>query len=341
MSSRKLLVGCMMLVLALDCAQAAPTVRIKDIATFKGVRENQLLGVGLVTGLAGRGDAASSELLKKVLANLVANFGFNVDPGDIRSRNCAVVTVSCEVPPFLRAGERVGVRVSSIGDARSLEGGILLQTILQAANGLSYAVAAGQILPAGGQDSPRTAATVGRIPDGAIVERDILSEFVDNGKVSILLRNPDFITASAVAEAVRSAFPDAEVASADAALIEVGIPAERRADPIGFIAELEAVTVNPGTSGKVVIDADSGIIIFGEEVKIGKVAVSYGGVKVSTPGYYREQAPESRQVVIEETATVEQLVDILQEIGMETEIIIGLLRAIDRAGSLYGRLIVM
>lgn len=339
MSCRKLMIGFLLLLLAAD-AQAAPAVRIKDIATLKGVRENQLMGVGLVTGLAGRGDSAGSELLKTALANLVANFGFNVGAADIRSRNCAVVTVSCEVPPFLRAGERVSVRVSSIGDARSLNGGLLLQTVLQAANGESYAVAQGQILPDKGADAQRTA-TVGRIPDGAIVERDILSEFVDNGTVSLLLRNPDFVTASSVAEAIRLAFPDIAVASADAALIEVRIPEERVSDPIGFIAELESVSVTPAASGKVVIDAATGIIIFGEEVKIGKVAVSFQDVQVSTPGYYRDTTPGSRQVLVEETATVEQLVRILQEIGMETEIIIGLLRAIDRAGSLYGQLIIM
>jgi flagellar P-ring protein precursor FlgI len=343
LSCRKLIAGCMLLA-TLASAQATPTVRIKDIATLKGVRENQLMGVGLVTGLAGRGDSASSQLLKNALANLVANFGFNVDADDIRSRNCAVVTVSCEVPPFLRAGERVNVRVSSIGDARSLQGGVLLQTALQAANGQSYAVAQGQILAVAGADAQRaTTPTVGRIPGGAMVERDIISEFISDGTVSLLLRNPDFVTASSVAGAIRQAFPDIAVGSADAALIEVRIPEERIADPISFIAELESINVTPAASGKVVIDAATGIIIFGEQVRIGKVAVSYQGVKVSTTGYYQDRAADngSRHVLVEETATVDQLVGILQEIGMETEIIIGLLRAIDRAGSLYGQLVVM
>lgn len=341
MSCRKLIIG-FLLLSALGNAQATPTVRIKDISTFGGVRENQLMGIGLVTGLAGRGDSSNSELLKKALSNLVANFGFNVEAGDIRSRNCAVVTVSCEVPPFLRAGERFSVRVSSIGDARSLSGGVLLQTALVAANGVNYAVAQGPILPPAGGNGQRTlTATVGRIPDGAIAERDIISEVVSDGMVSILLRNPDFVTASSVAEAIRQAFPDIAVTSADAALIQVRIPEERIADPISFIAELESVNVTPAASGKVVIDAATGIIIFGEQVRIGKVAVTYEGVNVSTQSYFQDTSADSRHVLVEETATVDQLVGILQEIGMEIEIIIGLLRAIDRAGSLYGELIVM
>ena len=168
----------------------SPTVRIKEIAALKGVRENQLLGIGLVTGLAGKGDSSGSVLLKKALANLIGNFGFEIDPGDIKSKNSAVVMVSTEVPPFARPGERVDLSISSIGDAKSLAGGILLQTSMKAADGQVYAVAQGKVFVGGALDGVKT---VGTITGGAIVEKEILSEFIVDGRIAVVLRDPDFV----------------------------------------------------------------------------------------------------------------------------------------------------
>jgi flagellar P-ring protein precursor FlgI len=319
-------------------ALGAPTVRIKDIATLSGVRENQLLGIGLVTGLAGRGDSSNSALLQKTLSNLMASFGFQIDPQDIRSKNCAVVMVSSEVPAFARAGERVDLSVSSIGDARSLEGGILLQTNLQAANGEVYAVAQGRLVTA---TAAGTTKTVGTVPKGAIVERDIISRFVQENRISMILRNPDFVTANTVAQAVRAQFEGIQVQTLDASLIEVEIPEPRRTDVVSFISELESLTITPDVAGKVVIDSVSGVIIVGENVRIGKVAVSYKSIKVSvgTSVWDEEDAPTN--FVMEETASVDDLISTLRTVGLEAEVILGIMQAIDRAGALYGRLIVL
>jgi flagellar P-ring protein precursor FlgI len=321
---------------------AAPTVRLKDIAALQGIRSNQLVGVGLVTGLAGRGDSSSSALLRNAVANLVSNFGFRIAPEEVRSRNCAVVSVSAEVQPFLRAGAPIDVKVASLGDARSLEGGILLSTPLKGANGRVYALAQGQVFTVGEGTGTRT---TGSIPGGAIAEQDILSTYQSGSTISLVLRNPDFVTASAVAEAVRKAFPDIQVRPRDASLVELEIPEERRGDPVGFIAQVEALQVTPDPSGKVVIDAATGIIIFGEQVRIGKVAVSYKdvSVKVGTLPALRnlsnEQKPE--QFTLGENTTVEELVSTLRAIGIDTETVIHLLKAIDKAGSLYGALIIL
>jgi len=324
---------------------AVPTVRIKDIADFRGIRENQLVGVGLVTGLAGRGDSQNSELLKAAIANLVSNFGFRIDAADVRSRNCAVVTVSCAVPAFVRAGEEVDILVSSIGDARSLEGGVLLQTPLKAANGNVYALAQGRIFsiqPASGNSRQ----TVGSIPGGAIVEQDVISQFLSDDTLSLILRNPDFVTANTVAEAIRREYPDIELLAVDAAMVELSIPPQRRADPVAFIAQLESLEVAPEPSNKVVIDSSTGVIIFGERVRIGQVAVSYKDISVSVSPFRRPaggllaEEDSERSFVFEETATVEDLVETLRSIGLETEMIIHIIKAIDRAGSLYGTLIV-
>jgi len=354
---RALIAGALLLlasIVSLPPAQAAPTVRIKDIASVQGLRDNQLVGVGLVTGLAGRGDSSNSALLRSAIANLVANFGLRIEVEEVRSRNCAVVTVSATVPAFVREGETVDVLVSSLGDARSLEGGVLLQTPLQGANGQVYAVAHGQLLMTGGGGTAGGSAslrTVGTIPRGAVIEREIVSRFLSNDTVSILLRHPDFVTANSVAEALRGAFSGVSLRAVDPARIEIQIPEGRRDDPVGFVAELESVQVTPDPSGKVVIDSSSGVIIFGESVRIGKVAVSYRDVSVNVGSYPSHayggygsgpaQDTENQHFVFGESTTVEALVDTLRAIGLGTEAIIPIIQAIDKAGALFGKLVIM
>ncbi|HUV08139.1 MAG TPA: flagellar basal body P-ring protein FlgI [Spirochaetia bacterium] len=328
----------LLLILIGFSAFAAPAVRIKDIAKLDGVRENQLLGIGLITGLAGKGDSSGSTLLKKTLSNLIANFGFQISPDEIKSKNCAVVMVSAEVPPFVRPGERIDLSVSSIGDARSLDGGILLQTNLKAANGQDYAMGQGKVLVSRAQGSVQT---VGQIPGGGIVEREVLTEFVADNRLSIVLRDPDFVTASSVASAIRKAFEGINVNTLDASLIEVEVPEVRRQDVVAFIGELESLTVNPDVTGKVVIDSQSGVVIVGENVRIGKVVVSYESIEVSVgaPAWGAEKVPNL--FVIEETANINDLVTALNAVGLDTKAIIGIMQAIERAGALFGRLVVL
>ncbi len=324
-------------------AAAAPKVRIKDIADVLGVRENQLLGIGLVTGLAGKGDSSGSALLQKALSNLVASFGLEIAADELKSRNAAVVMVSAEAPPFARPGERIDLSVASVGDARSLEGGILLQTPLRAANGQVYAVAQGRIHVARG---PGAVQTVGAVKGGAIVEREILSSFSAGNKLSFVLRRPDFVTAAAVAEAIRAALPGITLTTRDAALVEIEVPEARRGDLVALIGQIESLAVTPDTRGRVVIDSQSGVVIIGENVRIGKVAVAYKDVEVTVGApaapYYGLAGEESRrQFVIPETTGVEDFVKTLKEVGLSTEVIIGVLKALDRAGALYGTLIVL
>jgi flagellar P-ring protein precursor FlgI len=324
---------------------AVPSVRIKDIADLQGIRDNQLVGIGLVTGLAGRGDSQNSELLKAAIANLVSNFGFRIDPADVRSRNCAVVTVSCQIPAFARAGENVDILVSSIGDARTLEGGVLLQTPLKAANGEVIALAQGQIFTVQ-TGTVGTQRTVGSVPGGAIIEQEVVSSFLDDNSLSILLRHPDFVTANSVAAAIRQKYPEILLQTVDAAMIQLAVPDPWQTNPVGFIAELESIQVTPEPSNKVVIDSATGVIIFGEQVRIGKVAVSYQDISVNVGPYGRTPAgflggeEKEQNFIFEQAATVEELVDTLKTIGLETEMIIHIIKAIDRAGSLYGTLIV-
>jgi flagellar P-ring protein FlgI len=315
---------------------AAPVVRLKDIATVRGLRGNQILGLGLITGLNGKGDSSSSPLLRSSLSSLVSSFGISVAPKDILSKNAAVVMVSAELPPFARIGDRIDVTVSSIGDARDLDGGILLQANMQAANGQAYAVAQGRVMTS--QD-PGSAKTVGVISQGGIVEQEVVSSFLTNNVVSIILRNPDFVTASAVQKAIEAAFSGITVKTRDASLIDVQLPDASKANPVAFVAQLEALTVTPDSDGRVVINAASGVIVMGEKVRIGKVAVSYRAAKVSV-GSGSPAASTPDIFVLGETTTVDDFVSALKTVGMKADVIIGVLQAVERAGALFGNLVI-
>ncbi len=337
-------VSAVALMLAATTAQAAPVVRVKDIAYVQGVRDNQLLGVGLVTGLAGQGDSSNSDVLRTTLSNLYSRFGISAAPEDISSKNVAVVTVSAELPAFVQPGDRVDVTVSSLGDARGLVGGVLLQTPLTAANGQSYAVAQGNLLTAGGGGSGAGVRTVGTIPSGAIVERPVTAEYVTDGALSLVLRNADFVTANAMAEAIRTALPDVEARARDASIVDVQLAAGEDSDVVASIAALQQVTVIPDTAGRVVIDSRSGVVIVGDAVRIGRVAVSYRDAQVrvgATAGRSRRGAGPETNFVVDDTTSVQDFVGMLQQIGLEADAVIGIMRAIDRAGALFGTLVVI
>ena len=328
----------LLLAAASGLAAAAPTVRIKDIAFLRGLRENQVLGLGLVTGLAGKGDSSSSALLRSTISTLVSSFGVSVSPQEVKSKNCAVVMMNAELPPFARPGDKVDVVVSSIGDARDLDGGVLLQATLQAANGQVYAVAQGRVAASSDSGAPKT---VGTVSLGAIVEKEVVSQYLADDRVSVVLRNPDFVTADAVRAAIQAGLPGAVVASRDPSLVEVQIPEDRRANPVGFIAQLEALTLTPDVAGKVVIDSSTGVIVIGEKVRIGKVAVSYRNAKVTVGAVQRNAVDAPDLFVIGETTTVDDFVSALKAVGMKTDALIGVMRAVEKSGALFGTLVVI
>jgi flagellar P-ring protein FlgI len=182
---------------------------------------------------------------------------------------------------------------------------------------------------------------VGTVSQGAIVEKDVVSQFQNNSVVSILLRNPDFVTASAVQKVISDAFSGISVTSRDPSLIEVRIPPDRQSDPVGFLAQLEALTVTPDMVGRVVIDSQSGLIVIGEKVRIGKVAVSYRTTRVTVGAAPRGGAATPDVFVIGDTTTVDDFVTALKSVGVKADAIIGILQAIEKAGALFGTLVVM
>jgi flagellar P-ring protein precursor FlgI len=340
-------------------------VRVKDIATVEGVRENQLVGMGLVVGLQGTGD--KGPMATQMMSNMTQQFGVTMDPKQIKSKNAAVVTVTCQMPPFLSPGQNADVLVSAMGDAKSLEGGVLLQTPLKAANGKVYAVAQGPLTIGGWSQSGAAATTkknvvtVGRVPSGAIIEQGVDMGYTDNGVINLLLRDSDFTTAQRVASAINQKFGTIAYAP-DGGRISVKLPANYANSPAAFIASIEGMTVRPDAVAKVVVNERTGTVVMGGNVRIGNVSVAHGSLtvkvsenpQVSQPNALsggrtavtpqtnisadEEQGPQL--VELPTTSTVADLANAMNAVGASPRDLLAILQAMDEAGALHGTLVI-
>lgn len=287
----------LVLILAL-AAPAAAAVRVKDVAKVDGVRRNQLLGYGLVVGLNGTGDKSGTEFTTQTTANLLERLGVAVSARDIQVKNVAAVIVTAELLPFTRSGQRVDVSVSSLGDAKSLQGGTLLLTPLRAPNGDVYAVAQGALVlggfaaSAGGGGVQKNHPTVGRIPGGALLERDAPLPPLGDGYVDLVLDRPDFTTAARLAQAVDRALGEGHGRALDAARVRVVLPEERAGDPVAFLSDLERLTVVTDAVARVVLDERTGTVVLGQDVTLRPVAISHGNLTVRVTPYLEVSQPE-------------------------------------------------
>jgi len=302
-----------------------------------------------------------------MMSNMTQQFGVTMDPKQIKSKNAAVVTVTCQLSPFLSPGQNTDVLVSAMGDAKSLEGGVLLQTPLKGANGKVYAVAQGPLTIGGWSQSGAAAATkknvvtVGRIPSGAIVEQGVGMTYSGNGYVNLLLRNSDFTTASRIAGAINAKF-GAIAHVLDAGTVSVKLPPNYSNSPASFIASIENMTVRPDTVAKVVVNERTGTVVMGGNVRIGNVSVAHGNLtvkvsenaQVSQPNSFsggttattprtdisanEEQGPQL--VELPTTSTVEDLANAINAVGASPRDLIAVLQAMDEAGALHGMLVI-
>ncbi|MBL3593131.1 MAG: flagellar basal body P-ring protein FlgI [Synergistaceae bacterium] len=352
--------------LPLWAAGISPQVRLKDLASIEGARSNQLVGMGLVVGLQGTGDRG--DLVLRMMQNMVNQFGIAIDADGLRSRNAAVVSVTVDLPPFARPGQAIDARVSAMGDAKSLEGGVLLQTPLRAANGAVYAAVQGPVLvggfSAGGQAASveKNVTTTGRIAGGVLVEREVPTGFTGpGGTISLLLNQPDFTTARRMADAVNGRF-GAVARPSDAGRVEVSLPPAYASNPSVFVAELEALSVQPDMVARVVVNERTGTVVMGGNVRIGTVAVAHGNLTVQVVEQPEVVQPQpfgqgqtavvprtgvaaqeggGQLVTVPQAGTVDELVEALNGVGASPRDMIAILQAIDRAGALHGRLEVM
>ncbi|RLE06881.1 flagellar biosynthesis protein FlgA [Candidatus Aerophobetes bacterium] len=344
-------------------------VRIKDIARIKGAEEVQLFGYGLVVGLNGTGDKRGSTFTIQSISNMLQRLGISVDPQKLRLKNVAAVMVTCNLSPFIKAGNYVDVTVSSIGDASSLQGGTLLLTPLQGMDGEIYVLAQGPLsiggfnVSGGGGTVQKNHPLVGRIPRGGIVKKELPLAMVKNKDLSLILSQPDFTTASRIADVINEVFPDNPATALDAGMIKIKIPEKYTEEGriVNFISQIGELPVVPDMVAKVVINERTGTIVVGKEVKISPVAVSHGNLLVtvkvspviSQPPPFSEGetvVKEKEEIEVKEEkgkiafikgTTVEELVRALNGIGASPRDIIAIFQAIKEAGALQGELVII
>jgi len=271
--------------LFLPCLAQAGAVRLKDLVEFDGVRGNDLVGYGLVVGLNGTGDGLrNAPFTEEIMSNILERLGVNVTGEDFRPKNVAAVFVTAALPPFARVGSQIDITVSAIGDSKSLLGGTLIMTPLNAADGQIYAVAQGTVL-AGGASAEGQAASVvqgvptsGVIPAGARVEREIEFDLGSLTQLRLALREPDFTTAGRIETAVNSAFNGRVAVMRDSGTVELDIAATQARSPAHVIGRIENILVEPERKARVVVDQRSGTIVMGADVRISRVAVSQGSL---------------------------------------------------------------
>ncbi|HEU5081269.1 MAG TPA: flagellar basal body P-ring protein FlgI [Opitutaceae bacterium] len=348
---------------------AAQAARVKDLTLVEGGRDNQLVGYGLVVGLAGDGDSNAVATLRTV-ANALQRQGLTVPSDQIKSKNAAVVMITADIGAFLKPGTRIDVTVASMGDAKSLQGGVLLQTPLLAADGRVYAVAQGPIAVGGflggsggggGATVQKNHPTVGQISNGAIVEREISASIVKDGVVTLQLHNPDFTSASRMAQAINTAFPDSAAAK-DAATISVKIPSYFIGKQVDFLAELGTIDVNPDTQARIVINERTGTIVATSTVRISQVAISHGSLTITVSSNLAVSQPNplstggqtvvtpSTQTnvteikggftVINEAPTIDRLANALNALGVSTREMMSIFQALKRSGALQAELVI-
>jgi len=345
----------------------ASAVRLKDIASFKGVRQNQLTGYGLVVGLNKTGDKDQTEFTVQSLASFLGRMGIGVDPDLIKVKNVAAVMVTASLPPFARVGSRLDVLVSSTGDAKSLEGGTLIMTPLFGADGEIYAIAQGAISVGGfsagggaGSSVQKNHPTVGRIANGASVERELGYSIEGRSSFDVALHQPDFTTALRVAQAINKALGPGVAHAPDSGTVHLRVPQGYPGGAVQFLAAVEGVDVAPDRIARVVLNERTGTVVMGQEVRISTVAVAHGSlsITISSENEVSQPAPfarrgqtvevqnqdvsaveeEARLTLLHEAVTIDELVRGLNAIGVTPRDLISILQAIKAAGALSAEL---
>lgn len=315
----------------------ARAARLKDIIQVKGVRENLLIGYGLVVGLKGTGD--SSKVTAKSLVRMFNNLGVDLKE-EVESKNAASVVVTAKLPPFARAGQKIDVEVSSVGDASSLEGGTLLVTPLRAGDQQVYAVAQGAVsLGAVANGAQATFQTAGRVPAGALIEREVQGEFSNKRALRLNISDADFTTVARVATAINTELGGKYATAADATTIDLIVPFSFDGNAVELMAVLENLTVNVDTKAKVVISERTGTVVAGGDVRIRAVALAHGDLTIQVEGEKKAKKGEGKKFVeIQRTASVSELVNALNGIGVAPKDLTAIFQALKKADALEGEL---
>lgn len=357
------LIGAVAVAALLALPGAANASRIKDISNIQGMRQNQLIGYGLMVGLKNSGDRTSkTPFTAQTLVAMLKRLGTNIDIRqltgpqigvsqtrflrDVKVENVAAVMVTATLPPFSRPGTKLDVSVSSLGDAKSLEGGTLLMTPLKAPNGEVYAVAQGLLAVTrkpGKKGNVEMVPTTGTIPDGAIVEKEVPNDFAQKAQFNILLSKPDFSTASSMVAAVNAKYGKDTARGLDAGTVEVLVPAKFAANPFGFMSEVEVLNVTSDMPARVVLDEKSGTVVIGDNVEIHDVAISFADItlQVRRMADVPAVAPKDKITMFKKNTSINDLVAALNALGVSPQDLVAIFRSLHASGALNAELEVL
>ncbi|MDY6934310.1 MAG: flagellar basal body P-ring protein FlgI [Spirochaetota bacterium] len=308
------------------------SVKIRDIAFIDGLRANQVFGFGLVVGLQGTGDSKST-LIRSSLKNILNNLGLE-EGENFTSKNVAAVLITAKLPPFIRVGDRIDITVSSIGDAKSLEGGILIQSPLKGADDIIYVVAQGALSIIDAKKRGKGIRTVAQIINGGVVEREIEPEIITDNSISLVLKEWDFTVADRIIKSVSKKYPESKPATTKGGRIRINLP--RDVNIVELVSTVENIEITPIARARVVVNEKDGTIVMGEDVKISEVVVSKDGLTVNVEG----ENSKGNSALLKESSTVKDLMDSLNYIGVNTSEIISILKALKDAGALHADLII-
>jgi flagellar P-ring protein precursor FlgI len=337
-------------------AAPAMAARIKDLAAVKGVRDNQLVGYGIVVGLNGTGDGKNAAFTSNGLASLMRNMGVKIDPQEVKVKNVASVIVTAKLPPFVKAGQTIDVILSSVGDASSLQGGTLLATPLKGLDNEIYAIAQGAISIGGFEVQGGAQAgrqknhlTVARIPAGATVEREVPLSFAARKTLAITLGSPDFTTAIRMAGAINQALEGNYATARDGATVEVAVPQQFKDREIALLATLENLEVTPDRTARVVLDERTGTVVMGENVRLTALALSHGNLSLQITPRPPATPPSPEKVMVTgdngqklvnfaEGTSLGEVVRALNAVGVAPRDLIAIFQTMKASGALQAEL---
>ncbi|MBN1628114.1 MAG: flagellar basal body P-ring protein FlgI [Deltaproteobacteria bacterium] len=364
--SYKILPFLFSVIIFMQCSTAS-AARLKDIASIKGVRSNQLIGYGLVVGLDGTGDGTGTKFTTQSLVNMMERLGIQATSSSVKVDNVAAVMVTADLPPFAREGSKVDVLVSSIGDAESLQGGTLLMTSLKGADNNIYAIAQGPMIVGGystsgasGTESTKNHPTVARIPNGASIEREIPFNFNELEDLTIALNDPDFTTARRISTAINAGLNGSMASALDSGTVRVSVPENYRDNMVELVASIEQIDIQPDTEAKIILSERTGTVIMGSDVRISAVAIAHGNLSVQikesadvsqprpfsqgqtvvTPDTEVSVTEDSNRLVVvaPEGTSLDSVVKALNAIGISPRDLITVFQAIKASGALQAEL---
>lgn len=329
------LLGLGLLLIGLNPQAWSQDVKIKDLVSIRGQRTNSLIGFGLVIGLNKTGDSPASLATNKAISTLLTRLGTDPGAGPMLTRATAAVVVTADLPSFAHVGDKLNVKVSTIGDAISLYGGTLLMTPLKAGDGQFYAVAEGNILSGQGAGEATKSMTTAFLPSAAYVERDFKSEVLRDGSIDLSLRSPDFTTSHRVSQVINAHFRHMLAEALDASHIKVRLPEQFESRVTAFIAELEGLSVVPDQKAVVIINERTGTVVMGGEVRLSEVVVSHNGLSIAV-GSGKDAKQES--LVPIQGPTIAEFVKGLNQMGVKPGDLVSILQSIHASGALKAEL---